>query len=295
MSTSTLLVEFAILLWLLVLGGAIGSFLNVLAYRLPLGISLVEPRSHCPQCKHPIRWHDNLPVLGWLMLKGHCRDCGTPIAGRYPIVEGIAAGLFVLMGIAECLTWGGNLPARPVAVADGFINPPLGVGELTGILLYHLLLLSTVLAASLLEYDGQRVSWRVSLPALIVGFLAPLIWPHLHPVPVYRGLEGWIAGLVDGLAGAAAGTAWGLVVEYELDEIRDFGRAAVWTCVGLVLGWQAAILVGIGTTAVYLLVLALRLVSPTDKKPGWLAALGITTVLWLLVWSPVASRWPILK
>lgn len=291
----TLLNEFVILLWLLVLGGAIGSFLNVLAYRLPLGISLVEPRSHCPECKHPIRWHDNLPVLGWLMLKGRCRDCGTTIASRYPIVEGIAAGLFVLMGIAECLTWGGNLPARPVAVADGFINPPLGVGELTGILLYHLLLLSTLLAASLLEYDGHQVSWRVSLPALIVGFLAPLIWPHLHPVPVHRALEGWIAGLVDGLAGAAAGTAWGLVVEYELDEVRDFGRAAVWTCVGLVLGWQAMIVVAIGATAVYLLVLALRLVSPTDKKPGWLAALGATTVFWLVVWSPVASRWPILK
>lgn len=292
---STLLIELMILLWLLALGGAIGSFLNVVAYRLPLGISLVEPRSHCPQCKHPIRWHDNIPVLGWLMLKGHCRDCGLPIAGRYAIVEAIAAGLFVLMGVAECLTWGANLPSRPMAVADGFIAPPLGVGELTGILLYHLLLLSTVLAAALLEYDGQRVSWRVSLPALIVGFAAPLIWPHLHPVPVSRGLEGWVAGLVDGLAGAAAGTAWGLVVEYELDEIRDFGRAAVWTCAGLVLGWQAAIAVGIGTTAVYLLVLSLRLVFPGDKKPGWLAALGLTTVFWLLVWSPVANRWPILK
>ena len=217
---STLLIELMILLWLLALAGR-SAVSNVVAYRLPLGISLVEPRSHCPQCKHPIRWHDNIPVLGWLMLKGHCRDCGLPIAGRYAIVEAIAAGLFVLMGVAECLTWGANLPSRPMAVADGFIAPPLGVGELTGILLYHLLLLSTVLAAALLEYDGQRVS-RVSLPALTA-------LPHrssgrtcIHPrLPDC----GWVAGLVDGLARAAAGTAWGLVVEYELDEIRDFAAA----------------------------------------------------------------------
>ncbi len=292
---SNLLIELGILLWLCALGGTIGSFLNVLVYRLPLGISLVEPRSHCPQCLHPIRWHDNVPVVGWLLLGGRCRDCKASISSRYPIVEAIAAGLFVLIGVAECLTWGGNLPARPMAVADGIIAPPLGIGELTGILLYHLLLLSTLLAAALLEFDGRRVPWRVSLPALVVGGLAPLWWPHLHPVPACQGLEGWVAGLVDGLAGLVAGAAWGVAVELELDEIRDFGRAAVWACVGLVLGWQATVVVGIAATAVYLLVLAFRLVSPGDKKLGWLASLTLTTVFWLLVWNPVTSRWPILR
>ena len=68
-------------------GLAIGSFLNVVAYRLPRGESLAAPPSHCPNCDTPIRWHDNVPVLGWLLLRGRCRACGEPISWRYPAVE----------------------------------------------------------------------------------------------------------------------------------------------------------------------------------------------------------------
>ncbi len=69
------------------LGLLIGSFLNVVAYRVPRGESLVTPASHCPSCEHPIRpWH-NVPVLGWLLLRGRCADCGTRISPRYPLVE----------------------------------------------------------------------------------------------------------------------------------------------------------------------------------------------------------------
>ena len=84
--------------WLFVLGATIGSFLNVVVHRLPLGMSLIEPGSHCPACKHPIRWHDNVPILGWIMLGGRCRDCGSPIAIRYPLVEAITAAMFLVLG-----------------------------------------------------------------------------------------------------------------------------------------------------------------------------------------------------
>jgi len=69
------------------LGLAIGSFLNVVVYRLPRGESLARPGSRCPECGHPIRDQHNVPVVGWLMLRGRCADCGTPISARYPLVE----------------------------------------------------------------------------------------------------------------------------------------------------------------------------------------------------------------
>src|SRR3954447_17884310 len=74
-----------------VLGALIGSFLNVVIYRLPLGESLVSPGSHCPSCGAPVRTRDNVPVLSWLLLRGRCRDCGAPISPRYPIVEALTA------------------------------------------------------------------------------------------------------------------------------------------------------------------------------------------------------------
>jgi leader peptidase (prepilin peptidase) / N-methyltransferase len=76
------------------LGALIGSFLNVVIHRLPLGESLVSPGSHCPSCGAAVRARDNVPVLSWLLLQGRCRDCGAPISPRYPIVEAITAAAF---------------------------------------------------------------------------------------------------------------------------------------------------------------------------------------------------------
>ena len=85
-----------------ILGAVIGSFLNVVAYRLPRGESLVRPGSRCPHCETPIKPYDNVPVLGWLWLRGRCRACGAPIAWRYPAVEALTgllcAGVVVRFG-----------------------------------------------------------------------------------------------------------------------------------------------------------------------------------------------------
>jgi leader peptidase (prepilin peptidase)/N-methyltransferase len=79
-----------------VLGLLIGSFLNVVIHRVPAGLSLVSPGSACPACAHPVRPRDNVPVLSWLVLRGRCRDCATPISSRYPIVEAATGLLFAL-------------------------------------------------------------------------------------------------------------------------------------------------------------------------------------------------------
>jgi leader peptidase (prepilin peptidase)/N-methyltransferase len=82
-------------------GACIGSFLNVVVWRLPREESLLFPASHCPRCGTPLAWFDNLPLLSWLLLRARCRHCRAPIALRYPLVELLCAGLWVAMLLAR--------------------------------------------------------------------------------------------------------------------------------------------------------------------------------------------------
>ena len=93
------------------LGLAVGSFLNVVIHRLPRGESLVRPGSHCPTCHSEVRARHNVPVLGWLMLRGRCADCATPISIRYPLVEFATGVLFV--AVTAQVVHLGQLPALP--------------------------------------------------------------------------------------------------------------------------------------------------------------------------------------
>jgi leader peptidase (prepilin peptidase)/N-methyltransferase len=77
------------------IGACVGSFLNVVVYRLPRGLSLISPPSRCPKCETPLAWYDNIPVFGWIFLRGKCRYCRQPISPRYPIFEAITGLLFV--------------------------------------------------------------------------------------------------------------------------------------------------------------------------------------------------------
>jgi leader peptidase (prepilin peptidase)/N-methyltransferase len=87
------------------LGLLIGSFVNVVAHRVPAGASIVRPRSSCPACGHTIRPRDNLPVLSWFLLGGRCRDCGASISLRYPLVEGVTALLFAATVVVVGVRW----------------------------------------------------------------------------------------------------------------------------------------------------------------------------------------------
>jgi leader peptidase (prepilin peptidase)/N-methyltransferase len=96
-------------------GAAFGSFVNVLAYRLPRRESIVKPRSRCPGCETTIRSRDNIPIVSWLLLRGRCRDCGMRISVRYPAVEAVTAAAFVVLGVKfgrEAALW----PALALAV-----------------------------------------------------------------------------------------------------------------------------------------------------------------------------------
>lgn len=83
------------------IGASLGSFLNVVIWRVPEGMSIVTPPSHCPKCNSPIRWFDNIPILSWFLLRGKCRRCGQSISFRYPLVESLSAvaSLIAICGV----------------------------------------------------------------------------------------------------------------------------------------------------------------------------------------------------
>jgi leader peptidase (prepilin peptidase)/N-methyltransferase len=105
-------------------GAVIGSFLNVVVYRLPIGESLVTPRSRCPSCDTPVAPRDNVPMLSWLFLRGKCRHCGEPISARYPAVELLTALAFVAVVLVRGLhpELVALIPFTAVLIAVAFID-----------------------------------------------------------------------------------------------------------------------------------------------------------------------------
>jgi leader peptidase (prepilin peptidase)/N-methyltransferase len=103
------------------IGACIGSFINVVAWRLPREESLIWPGSHCPRCGTPLAWFENIPVLAWLMLRGRCRHCHQPIAARYPLVESFCAGLWVAVLLARPDRMGAGAEPVLLLVAGWFL------------------------------------------------------------------------------------------------------------------------------------------------------------------------------
>ena len=284
--------------WLFAFGGAVGSFLNVVIYRLPAGKSLVHPGSHCPSCNHPIRWYDNVPVFAWFVLRGRCRDCGSRISARYPVVEAVTAGLFLLVGLVEGLSGGANLPLAPAVGFAGVTLPPLTVGQSAIVVGYHLLLVCTLLAAALIEYDGHQVPVRLFAPALAVGWLAPLIWPYLHPICAQRallaGFRGGIAAWTDGTAGLALGLLLGLGLSRLPGGKRGLGAVLAAACVGLFVGWKAVLVLTLGSAVLWLLLCVIGQAWPSLRRLSPTICLLVLAPAWILAWGRIASYWPVL-
>jgi leader peptidase (prepilin peptidase)/N-methyltransferase len=139
-----------------VFGLAIGSFLNVVAYRVPAGISVVSPPSACPDCGGQIRPYDNIPLVSWLLLRGRCRDCRGPISARYPLIEALTGVLFALVALRFA-------PATGVAATPGFV---VGCILVLAAFLY-LAAISVVLSA--VDLDTRTLPNRIVLPAYLVG------------------------------------------------------------------------------------------------------------------------------
>lgn len=144
------------------LGASLGSFVNVVAWRLPLGRSLTRPASSCPACGHPVRWRDNVPVLGWFMLGGRCRDCRVAISLRYPLVELAGA----LLAVALWLMHSGPqvMPARLEQLLPTVVVP----------FVLHLAFAMALVALALIDLDWFLLPDRITLPLALLGLLAAL-------------------------------------------------------------------------------------------------------------------------
>jgi leader peptidase (prepilin peptidase)/N-methyltransferase len=156
------------------LGAVIGSFLNVVIYRLPEGISLVSPGSRCPQCGNAIRWYHNVPVLGWLVLRGRCRDCGEPISWRYPFVEALTGSLFLAAFVVEGLE-----PHTLLTMA----------------------FFAALVAVTFIDIDHFRIPDKIVLPGAVIGLVCSIALDPSH----------WWEYLVAAVGGAAFLLVLGLI------------------------------------------------------------------------------------
>lgn len=160
------------------IGLAIGSFLNVVIHRIPLGQSLVTPASHCPTCDSAIRMRHNVPVFGWLLLRGRCADCAAPISVRYPAIEAITASLFVLTTLELArLNLLSALPAYLLFVSAGIALTAidLSIMRLPNAIVYPTYASVAVLLGIAAMFEGSIEPFLravVGGVVLFVGFLA---------------------------------------------------------------------------------------------------------------------------
>ena len=220
------------------LGLVVGSFVNVVAWRVPLGRSVVRPGSACPACGHPIRARDNVPLLSWLVLRGRCRDCGAAISLRYPLVETGTAAVFVGLVLLVGVSW--VLPGFWWAAA-------------------------TAIALTLTDLDHRRIPDRILGPGILgtVVLLALGSWGEGEWWPLGRGAAGGAAyfGLLLLIALLARGGF-------------GFGDVKLGVLLGLVLGFRSWGVLVVGVFAAFAVgglvslgLLAARRVGRKDAIP----------------------------
>jgi len=216
-----------------VTGVAVGSFLNVVAYRVPAGISLLR-ESRCPQCDAPIRTRNNLPVISWFLLRGRCADCGSPISPRYPLVEAVTGVAFA------AAAWWGVRALAPAAIG------PVSSGDVWALWLVVIAFLyfaAISVALTLIDLDTRRLPNAIVLPSYAVAGI-------LFTLAAALGAQ-WDALLRAGI---------GMVVLYAfyllLRSVRPGGMGGgdvkLAGVVGMYLGWTGWGALAVGSFAAFL-------------------------------------------
>ena len=182
-------------------GTAIGSFLNVVIYRVPAGKSIVRPPSACPSCGHQITARDNIPVVSWLLLRGKCRNCAAPISARYPLVELLTGAAWV--AVALRFGWSWTLPAE-------------------------LVLVTGLIALAFIDYDHLKLP-RVIVWPLGIAVLALLV--------LAAGVQGTWHRFLIALICAAVEFAVLFAINFASPRALGFGDVRLSPVLGLALGW----------------------------------------------------------
>ena len=247
-----------------VMGACVGSFLNVVILRVPKGQSIVRPGSHCG-CGAPIAWHDNIPVLSWLVLRGRARCCGRPFSWRYPAIEALTAGLFVVAAV--------RLP--PDAALCAWV------------------LLASLVAATFIDLDHLIIPDALTVGLGVVGVALSVLVPALHGEHAGPELADRFRSGADALVGLVAGSGlvlWiALVAEVILrKEAMGFGDVKFVGAIGAFCGWHGAVFSIFGGAAVgtiwFAVALAVRAVTSggagagreAPGTPGGAAAAALT-------------------
>lgn len=185
------------------LGAILGSFANVIILRLPVGESIVKPRSRCPKCKTQIAWYDNIPIISWFLLKGKCRVCKEPISARYPLVE-------FLMGLSYVL-------------AFYFIG-------WQWYLLEVLIFLFALITACFIDIDHYLLPDVFTLSGIVIGLTGALLNPERSFVDAFLGV------LLGG------GFLWSIAYFYFVirkEEGMGGGDIKLLAWIGAIIGWKA--------------------------------------------------------
>jgi len=208
-------------------GLVIGSFLNVCIVRLPRDRSIVNPPSHCPVCRTPIRFYDNIPIISFLLLRAKCRSCGEPISWRYPLVE-------LMNGLLYAWT------VREFAVG----------GEAFLIMAFC----SSLIVITFIDLDHQIIPDIITLPGMLVGLaFAPLfMYPLADPLPFHLGglvphAGPYLTGFLNSLIGLFLGAAPLFAIGWTWEKLRHVeamggGDVKFMGMVGSFFGWKGALL-----------------------------------------------------
>ena len=196
------------------LGASIGSFVNVVADRLPLGQSLVYPASHCPVCNTALRPVDLVPILSYLWLRGRCRYCGAPIPARVPLIEALMGVLLTLAFIRYGLT-------------PGFVVAAVAIALLTAI--------------SLIDLEHGIIPNRLVIPAAVVALAISPLWPSLEIARPFLGGTRMVASLESSVASGAGAFLIFLAIFLVYPGGMGAGDVKLAGMLGLLLGFPATV------------------------------------------------------
>jgi len=255
-------------------GACIGSFLNVCIHRIPRELSVVKPRSFCPQCNHPIEWYRNIPLLSYALLRGRCAHCGGRIAPRYALVEFLVAALFLLVWLKFDPNAGAR-PLRLVPVADWALVP------------VYWLMLSGLVLGTFVDLEHLIIPDRVTLGGIAAGLILSALVPSMHDTRSVLGSLAWSA------IGAAVGWSvlWGVGYVGTLIFKKDamgFGDVKLLGAIGAFLGVKAVLFTLMlsslaGSIVGIALVLAGR--KEMQSRIPYGPYLALAAVLWIF-WGP---------
>jgi leader peptidase (prepilin peptidase) / N-methyltransferase len=233
-----------------VFGAAMGSFLNVCIWRIPVGRSIVTPRSACPACGHAIRFYDNIPLISYVLLRGKCRDCRKGIPVRYPVVEGLAGAL------ALFLFWKYGFSLMFLAV---------------------LIYVAVLIVIAFIDMDHQMIPDSITLPGIPLSMLAAMLVMNM---PFLESLLGLIVG---------GGILYLIAQSYAFLRKREGmggGDIKLLAMIGAFLGWKSLIFVllisSLSGAIVGVTLIALRKQGMKDALPfgPFLALAAVTWIFW---------------